>query len=150
MSEAPGPVASAAFLTRSSGRYAGPNLLWFMDPENPFESHSEVDVETDRVQYTWSHEGQPHSGVVRYSFTEEGVEAEWTDTWHAPNLMRFRGPHLAGALIASGTYSAGEGPEWGWRIELRAPAPQELLIEMFNIHPNGEEQIAVRLRAVAR
>ena len=72
------------------------------------------------------------------------------------NAQGFRCDHDFGAPRPDGvfrvalfgdSYSAGEGPDWGWRIEVRVPGPDAFLIEMFNIEPGGKESIAVRHRA---
>ncbi len=140
-------VKTAALLGQASGRFAGTNLLWLEDPDKPRESAAEVQVEGTRIRYTWSFDGRAQSGSLALTLGRDGVEAEWSDTWHSPQPMAFAGPHSADAVVVRGNYSAGEGPEWGWRIEVRSPAPERLSIEMFNIHPDGQEDIAVRLEA---
>ena len=146
-SERTSPTVSRDLLQNAEGSYGGPNLLWFMDPNKPFESDGEVQVESESLRYTWSFKEKPQSGVMTFAFQEDGVEVEWTDTWHTPEPMRFRGEHQPDAIVVHGTYAAGEGPDWGWRIEIRVPGADELLIEMFNIPPEGPEAIAVRMPA---
>ena len=150
MAEIDMQTMSAALLAQAVGSYSGPNLLWFQDPNKPHESEGEVEVEADRIRYTWSYEDKPQSGDMTFSFSPDGVEVEWNDTWHTPEPMQFKGDHVADAIIVRGTYGAGEGPDWGWRIELRAPRRGEFLIEMFNIHPDGQEDAAVRLHSERR
>ena len=147
----PNQTTSAALLAMSVGSYAGPNLLWFMDPETPLESDGTIEVEADRLAYTWSYEGKPQTGVLTLDIGDDGITAELTDSWHTAGApMAFTGEHVADAIVVNGTYSAGQGPDWGWRIELRAPEPGTFRIEMFNIQPDGVEQIAVRLVGTPR
>tara|TARA_R110002126_G_scaffold12416_8_gene54004 strand:+ start:19580 stop:20035 length:456 start_codon:yes stop_codon:yes gene_type:complete len=151
MTESSSQETSNALLTAAAGSYIGPNLLWFMDPNKPLESEGTAQVEGNEVRYTWSYEGKPQTGVMTCSFSDEGVSATLTDSWHTGGKpMQFTGDHLADAIVVNGTYAAGEGPDWGWRIELRVPGPSKLLIEMYNIQPDGVEQIAVRMRADRR
>jgi hypothetical protein len=138
------------FLDRAAGTYAGSNLLWFRDPDRPEESAAEVRVEAARVSYTWQYEGAPQSGVLDFAFEGDRVNAALTDTWHSPEPMSCAGTHTPDGVTFLGTYGAGSGPDWSWRTELRSPAPGELLMEMYNIEPSGEEHIAVRLRATSR
>ena len=77
----------------------------------------------------------------------EMATVDWNDTWHAKDSMRCAGTLTSEALIVETSYSAGDGPDWHWRTEVRTPSGDELLIEMYNITPEGDEQIAVRLRA---
>lgn len=147
MTESSHPATSTALLAQAAGNYTGPNLLWFMDPDKPLESDGTAAVEGNDIRYTWSYEGKPQTGVMTCAFTDSGVTAELTDSWHTGGKpMAFTGDYVADAIVVNGTYAAGEGPDWGWRIELRVPAAGELLIEMFNIQPDGVEQIAVRMR----
>jgi hypothetical protein len=46
--------------------------------------------------------------------------------------------------VVRGSYAAPPGPDWGWRITLAATATSEIEISMFNIDPNGKEELAVR------
>ena len=39
----------------------------------------------------------------------------------------------------------GEGPAWGWRTEFTQQSPNSLLMEAYNIMPNGVEALAVRV-----
>lgn len=48
-----------------------------------------------------------------------------------------------GAIDVRGIYPAPPGPDWGWRIQI-LPAAAELSIVMYNVHPEGQEDLAVR------
>jgi hypothetical protein len=45
--------------------------------------------------------------------------------------------------IAVGSYAAPPGPDWGWRIEIAAEQCKALRLVMFNIWPDGKEELAV-------
>ena len=143
-------IETAALPDRAAGRYSGTNLLWFEDPDRPEESAAEVHVDADRIRYSWSFRGEPQSGVFPFVFEGNAVSVDWTDTWHSTQPMTCTGTRTADAITFQGTYPAGDGPDWGWRTEIRQPAPDRVLIEMYNIEPSGEEQIAVRIQAQRR
>jgi hypothetical protein len=46
-----------------------------------------------------------------------------------------------------GTYSAGDGTDWAWRISLSQRPGGELVLQMTNITPWGERGRAVRMVA---
>lgn len=49
-------------------------------------------------------------------------------------------------LILNGTYGSGEGPDWGWRTEFNLTGPDTLVMEAYNITPDGQEALAVRAK----
>ncbi len=122
--------------------WKGSAELW-VDPLGDQVQRSEctLAVEDGVVRYTWSHEGKPHRGSV--TLRQDG--AEFTDTWHQPETMKCA--HIAGArgiFQLEGTY--GPDGDWGWRIALLLRAPTgELVLQMTNIAPWGEEARAVRM-----
>jgi len=129
-------------LDRATGRYAGTNWLWFENPDVPEQSATEIEVAADRIRYTWEFRGQPQSGVMVFSFDGDAASAEWTDTWHAKQPIVCPGHRTDDRIEVVGTY----GPGWSWRTEVTLATADELLVEMFNISPDGKEEIAVRMR----
>jgi hypothetical protein len=98
-------------------------------------------VDGDAVSYTWSHEGKPHNG--RLSLDHGG--ADFTDSWHSPAPMRCTAAPAHSCLVdVLGTYAAGV-EDWGWRITLSLRPTGELVLQMFNVPPWGEEGRAVRM-----
>jgi hypothetical protein len=122
--------------------WTGNAELW-LDPlgDTPARSACTVTVDRDGWTYTWSHEGTPHHGSVRL---REGG-ADFTDTFHQPEPMACRA--VAGARGLSQVEGAyGPDAEWGWRIGLCLRAPTgELVLQMTNVAPWGEEARAVRM-----
>ena len=122
--------------------WTGSAELW-LDPlgDQVVRSDSTISVEPDLVRYTWSHEGRPHEGSIRL----RSDHAEFTDSWHQAEPMRCRAvPGAWGLLQVQGEY----GPEadWGWRIGLSLRSPSgELVLQMTNVAPWGEEVRAVRM-----
>lgn len=121
--------------------WAGSGELW-MDPLGDEAARSEVTaaVESDTVQYTWSHDGKAQSGTI----TARGDGADFVDTFHSPETMRCRLlPDTQGLLQVQGQY--GPAGEWGWRIGVSIRPTGELVLQMTNIAPWGEEGRAVRM-----
>ena len=117
--------------------------LW-LDPLGDSAATSEcmMAVEADRVTYTWSHDGTSHTGSIALG-TDGG--ADFTDTFHSPEVM----PCAAvtdgwGLLQVFGTY--GPDRDWGWRLGISYRQPTgELVLQMTNVAPWGEEARAVRM-----
>jgi hypothetical protein len=49
----------------------------------------------------------------------------------------------ADAVTLRGSYAAPPGPDWGWRIDLRPQGGDDLRMVMFNVTPEGQEELAV-------
>ena len=132
-------------LASAIGTWKGTNKLWIQDPDAPEISNSEVVVSANRVSYRWSFRGTPQSGTIELSKTGNRVHAQWTDTWHTTETMASEGTDTGGRIVFTGTYAAGDGPDWSWRTELDLSTPGGFGVKMFNITPTGEERIAVHM-----
>ena len=123
-------------------QWAGTVELW-LDPlgDQVQRSTCTMSLTKHALHYTWIHEGTDHAGSIE--LRNEG--AEFSDSWHQPEPMRCT--HVAdawGLLQVQGEY----GPEsdWRWRIGLSFRAPTgELVLQMTNVAPWGEEARAVRM-----
>ena len=93
------------------------------------------------LEYTWRHGEKAQQGKL--ALTPAG--ADFSDSFHSPQVMKCR--HRAGGwgiLQVEGRY--GPDADWGWRIGLSLRAPSgELVFQMTNIAPWGEEVRAVRM-----
>ena len=123
-------------------RWAGTAELW-LDPlgDDVVRSDCTVSVDAHVVRYTCSHEGEAHEGSITLS--DKG--AEFTDSWHKPQPMTCRRVvGAAGIFQVQGEYGAQS--DWGWRtgLSLRTPT-DELVLQMTNIAPWGEEARAIRM-----
>jgi hypothetical protein len=100
-----------------------------------------------RLDYTWEYQGQPQAGslLIGYEAEAEVVTAHWIDTWHmGDKVMACRGtPGSNGEISVQGSYAVPPGPDWGWRTIIRPQENQSLQIIMFNIWPDGREELAV-------
>ena len=52
-------------------------------------------------------------------------------------------PEMDGSISVRGTYAAPPGPDWGWRIVLGPHDGAALHLQMYNISPDGTEEVAV-------
>ncbi len=156
-------------------RWKGTNHLW-LDPSAPAQvSDATITVEPGALHYTWAYEGKPHAGSLAAtsgSFLASGAalplvgpasgeglgvrrgsgtraEVTFTDSWHQAKPMVCEGTAGEGALLSvRGSYPAPEGPPWGWRTIVSRRPSGELVLQMINVTPWGEEQRAVELIAV--
>lgn len=127
------------------------SLPW--ERKEPYDSPSSLHVEQGpkgayaHVEYRWSHEGVQHHGVLIIAGDRKAgtISAGWVDSWHqSPSVLNLTGKWTGeDSFSALGHYSAGEGPDWGWRIDLKMNG-DKLHLEMTNIHPDGKEEWAVR------
>jgi hypothetical protein len=123
--------------------WVGRGELW-LDPlgNEALTSDAAIDVSSEAVEYRWSYEGKPQTG----SLALRSGGADFTDTFHSQTVMPCVATSGARALVdVTGSYPAGEGPEWGWRIMLALRPSGELVLQMTNIAPWGEECRAVRM-----
>jgi hypothetical protein len=89
------------------------------------------------IRYDWVYQDKPQEGLLLLG--ADGATASWIDSWHQSKDVMF----LKGApLDVRGTFSVGEGPDWGWRVQLELRG-EELRLTMYNISPDGEAFLAV-------
>jgi hypothetical protein len=124
-------------------KWVGRAELWLDSLQNEtITCDCSITVRPDAVEYTWSYEGKPHTG--RVSLREGG--ADFVDSWHSPTAMPAKSNAGSWALVdVFGTYAAGDGPPWGWRIYLSHRPTDELVLQMTNVNPWGEDGRAVRM-----
>jgi hypothetical protein len=128
------------------GAWRGPNRLWLEDPATPERSQGTLEASSASLSYTWSFRGAEQTGKIALSGPAGSLRANWTDTFHAKDGMVLHGRLLDGEIVLYGTYGAGEGPDWGWRIEIDGRDPEHLVLRMFNLEPEGAPAPAVDLR----
>jgi hypothetical protein len=101
-----------------------------------------------RLDYTWEYQGKPQEGSLLIGFDPktETASAHWIDSWHmGRQVMACSGTGGDGRLAVTGSYAAPPGPDWGWRIEI-TPEGEGLVLVMYNIWPEGREDLAVEAR----
>jgi hypothetical protein len=138
-------------LVALAGRWTGVNLVWLNPDAEPrrSEAYADISVEAEgqslSVRYQWDDRGAAQSGILVLvsDAGSDALEAAWTDSWHyAHQLMPCRGAYSETDASVHGTYAAPPGADWGWRIALEATANDACALRMFNISPDGDEQLA--------
>lgn len=137
------------------GHWTGESKLW-MSPDEPEQtSPSSLSVSgaardhVVRIDYDWVYEGKPQEGTLLIGFDRSNrkVVAAFADSWHmSEGLMACEGSvdTQSGSLSVKGSYGDGQGgPDWGWRVMVES-GEGRLAVVMYNITPQGEEQLAVR------
>jgi len=137
------------------GHWAGRYVL--QDPTNNIadDSESSLSVVTVlfgrfvRMDYDWSYQGKPQEGSILIGRNPKSgeVTAHWIDTWHnGYGAMASTGADSDGdSLELRGSYPAPPGPDWGWRTVI-TPGAGSLDVLMYNVWPEGKEEIAAEMR----
>lgn len=135
------------------GDWKGSNRLhvpWLEPPANETESNAVVSLKTQGktlcIEYTWSYEGAPQDGIMLVSqdAKSDAVTMILTDSWHLSHaFMESKGTASEnGSVNVKGYYSVPDHPDWGWRTEI-VPGENEFRFVMYNVSPEGDEEIAV-------
>jgi hypothetical protein len=136
-------MANRALELHVGTEWVGKGELW-LDPLGDDVTRYEctLRVEREAVRYTWQYEGKTHEGA----FVLGDASARWSDSWHQPSAVECAVVGDAWGLLAlHSTYEAPGGPPWGWRTVLSERPTGELVLQMTNIAPWGEEARAVRM-----
>jgi hypothetical protein len=141
------------YFSRLAGTWRGENKLYMMPGDPVRVSASRATVATAAqgkfltLAYTWDFEGQPQDGLLVLGFeaTDGPVTAAWVDSFHyGDKILVCTGAATPdGGATVRGSYPAPPGPDWGWRITLPVTADGVLRVVMYNIEPDGPEQLAV-------
>jgi hypothetical protein len=126
----------------------------FLSPTHPAqESASRASVRSIaagrfvQIDYTWAHEGKPHAGsiIIGHQAKDALVTAHWVDSFHnSDKVMACTGSAKpGGAIDVYGTYEAPPGPNWGWRTTIEPRGRSSFRMRMYNISPEGQEDLAV-------
>lgn len=138
-----------------TGEWTGAGKLWFARgaPEAEFTASARISLEARAsvlcLSYGWAYQGEPHEGllVIGVSAERSSIEASWVDSWHMPDrIMQCSGlldPEQP--LSVAGAYEVPLGPAWGWRIAIEVLGSNAWQLLMYNISPDGPEDLAFEL-----
>lgn len=144
----------SAICSQFIGQWQGTSSL-FLNQNNPsrFDSTTKLNVNRAMNQrfmefdYSWQHDQKEQHGVILIGSELKPGElcATWSDSWHQDKeIMSCHGQlETEKDLTVEGNYAAGDGPEWHWRIHLQLLNQNQLIMTMFNISPDGREELAV-------
>lgn len=138
-----------------TGEWRGTNRLWFgwLPDESARESGSiaTISFEAEKnflsIRYNWAFEGKNQEGllVLGCEKDSETVNAFWVDSWHmSENFLQCNGKlENNGILNIKGFYSVPEHPDWGWRTVIETENENTFKFVMYNVSPEGKEDLAV-------
>ena len=100
-----------------------------------------------RLDQTWASKGKPQAGtmLVGHDPATGVATAHWADSFHTGRTaMTFTGRfEPAAGLVVHGHFAVGDGPDWGWRIQLQL-RDGRLAMDMVCIDPTGKEEGGVQ------
>jgi hypothetical protein len=127
-------------------KWLGTGELWLdAGQDDAHRCECTLQVEANAIAYGWFHEGKGQSG----RFSLSGAEVGWSDTWHQSDPVKCARILGAAGLLAC-QYSYSMSGDWRWRVVLSQRPTAELVLQMTNIAPWGEELRAVRMIFKAR
>jgi hypothetical protein len=140
-------------LTGMVGSWKGTNRLhvpWMEEKLKESDSSATVRSKMNgqflSIEYTWAYDGEPQEGllIIGCDRKSDAVQAVWTDSWHSKDvLMLCNGTRKTdGTISVTGSYAVPDHPDWGWRTEI-IPGDEKFRYAMYNISPEGDEEIAV-------
>ena len=145
-----GSMNFTEFQQRALGEWNGENLLrtpWMTPPEMLSDSVMRVvQAARDRflaLTYSWRTAESPHEGLLLLGYDDsDGVAtAAWVDSWHQnAKVLSLEGNMIEGTIQLRATYQV----NWQWRIVISMPSENSLEMLMYNVSPEGSEDLAVR------
>ena len=137
-----------------SGDWTGTNRLyttWI--EENPVrESDSKAKITPAandkflKIEYDWIYENENQEGLLLIGSEKnsEEVRAFWIDSWHMSDKFMSCDGHFSGnSILMKGFYEVPNHPDWGWRTDIIFENENSFKIVMYNVTPEGAEDLAV-------
>ncbi len=140
-------------LAQYAGVWKGTNnlyLSWLPDPLRQSSSDLIVSLKANKqfvaFDYTWAHEGAGQEGMILVGCDKnsDAVQTVFTDSWHSSHTFMLSDGKVSedGSISVKGYYKVKDHPDWGWRTDI-IPAGETLRIVMYNVSPDGDEELAV-------
>lgn len=137
-----------------TGNWQGTSDLWLSPQEPARESFSTlsftpaVNGKFIEIKYTWAEDDKPQEGTLLIGYETECqlATAVWADSWHMDEKFMFCQGMIKenGSIDLRGLYQVSTGPDWGWRIVITPKSKNVLNLIMYNIWPEGKEELAVK------
>lgn len=100
-------------------------------------------------EYQGSIQGEPLRGmmIIGYSLEKEQYETTWIDQFHMGTAILYsEGQSVENGFSVRGNWFETYSKQfWGWRTQFSQSSASELLIQMYNITPSGEEALGVEV-----
>ena len=132
------------WLTELQGSgWQGRGELWLDPAGNDAQLYDcTLTIEKDSVRYTWMWEGKSQQGEFQFN----SIGAAWSDSWHQLDPVECKSIADSNCLFAIfNFYGVPSNPDWAWRSQLSQRPSKELILQMTNIAPWGEEGRAVKM-----
>ena len=137
-----------------TGEWRGTNRLWLGLPdESAKESESTATVSFEAkenflsIRYRWAFEGEDQEGLLIFGGEKESetINASWIDSWHqSEDFLRCKGKlESNGILNVKGFYTVSEYSDWSWRTFVEIENENSFKFVMYNVSPEGKEDLAV-------
>ena len=124
----------------------------FMSPDDPgAESNAVACVGLEahgnflKINYEWAFEEKPQEGLMVFGFGKESkMTSVWIDSFHqSGDFMCCRGTIEGDKISVKANYTQPEYADWAWRTNLEFLTEDSFSFSMFNIEPEGLENLAV-------
>lgn len=136
-------------LKRLVGEWSGLNRTWFepgiLADESPMYGRISGVLGGRFVlhEYSGSLSGRPFEGIAIYGFDlgTNRFQSAWVDSFHMSTGLMFSEGEPCDKFTVLGSYDAGgpDRPRWGWRTEIDVIGDDNIVINAFNIGPDGDE-----------
>lgn len=138
-------------LTKLVGRWLGTNKLFLSADDPGMESVSNACVGLEagqnflKINYDWVHEGGYQEGLMLFRVGDDlTADSVWIDSFHQhDDFMNCSGTFETNRISVKGNYTQPEYADWGWRTELEMISEDSFSITMYNVSPDGSEDLAV-------
>jgi len=136
------------------GMWSGSNRLT-MAPEDPVresESNACVGLEAGKkflkINYDWNFDGKPQEGLMILGFGKESkITSVWIDSFHqSGDFMNCVGTIKDDHISVKANYTQPEYSDWAWRTDVDFINDNSFSFTMYNVEPDGTEQIAVEAK----
>lgn len=126
-------------------------LSWLA--ESPFVSETNALIDFTakgrflKIEYDWNHEEKPQEGLILLGKDKdsEKIIAFWIDSFHLSDKYMVSDGNFDenGNPSLKGFYSVKGHPDWGWRTVFDFNDADSFKITMYNVSPEGIEELAV-------
>jgi hypothetical protein len=119
-------------------KYAGKHELW-MRPDTPaLEGDVRASLDDNVLSWTWTLDDDKHEGRLHLD------GSSWQDSFHQSEAAPLQAAPAHGARFGfSCQYGPPDSP-WTWLIAVCERPEGQLVVQMTNITPWGERQLAVQ------
>jgi Protein of unknown function (DUF1579) len=134
-----------------AGEWNGSNRLFMSADEPGTESIStasvgfEVNEKFLKINYDWVYEGKKQTGLMLFCFAKDSnITSVWVDSFHQSGaFMNCIGTLENDKISVKSNYTQPEYADWAWRTTVEPIGENSFNFTMYNVSPDGNEDIAV-------